>query len=529
LTHLSFCSILSEFTQREEDAKEMLNVETIRKIRQAHLRDGKGIRAISRDLNVSRNTVRNIIRSGITDQKYERSTQPHPKLGGFIERLSGLLQEDIEKPVRHRRSAQLLFEELQREGYAGGYDAVRRYVGIRKRELGTASVTAYVPLEYTPGDAFQFDWSYEQVELGGVQMVAKIAQFRLCHSRKFFCIAYTRETLEMVLDAHIRALEFFGGVCRRGIYDNLKTVVDKVLLGKDRVFNRRFQNLASHYLFDLVACTPAAGWEKGQVENQVGVVRKRFFAKRRRFASLEELNEWLAQECRNHAATARHPVRKEQTVAQVFAEEQDKLLALPASPFDGYHEIVSRVSPQLLISFDRNRYSVDAMAVGKTVSVRTYADRIVIVLDGAVVGSHRRHLGRDRVIYDPWHYLAVLEKKPGALRDGAPFKQWALPEAMAEVRRILEDRMGGDRQFVKILSAVSCYDLESVAAACARVVADKTVSSDVVLNILSRTHDKDTLPEPLAPSSPVPVLKIIPVVDCGRYDQLLSGGAYGTA
>ncbi len=233
-----------------------------------------------------------------------------------------------------------------------------------------------------------------------------------------------------------------------------------MLLGKDRVFNRRFQNLASHYLFDLVACTPAAGWEKGQVENQVGVVRKRFFAKRRRFASLEELNEWLAQECRNHASTARHPERKDQTVARVFAEEQDKLLALPASPFDGYHEIVSRVSPQLLISFDRNRYSVDAMAVGKTVSVRTYADRIVIVRDGAVVGSHCRYLGRDKVIYDPWHYLAVLEKKPGALRDGAPFKQWALPEAMAEVRRILEDRMGGDRQFVKILSAVSCYNLE---------------------------------------------------------------------
>ena len=294
---------------------------------------------------------------------------------------------------------------------------------------------AYVPLEYDPGDAFQFDWSYEQVELAGVQTQVKIAQFRLCHSRKPFCVAYPRETLEMVLDAHIRAFEFFGGVCCRGIYDNLKTVVSKVLMGKDRVFNRRFQNLASHYLFDLVACTPAAGWEKGQVENQVGVVRKRFFAKRRRFASLEELNEWLADECRNHAATTKHPERKEQTVAQVFAEEKGKLLALPVSPFDGYQESVIRVSPQLLISFDRNRYSVDAMAVGKTVSVRAYADRIVMVLDGTVVGSHRRHFGRDKVIYDPWHYLAVLERKPGALRDGAPFKQWALPEAMVEVRR----------------------------------------------------------------------------------------------
>ena len=269
----------------------MLNVETIRKVRQAHFRDGKKIREITRELNLSRNTVRNIIRSGITDQKYERSAQPHPKLGSFIERLLELLREDSEKPVPHRRSAQILFEQLQREGYEGGYDAVRRYVGTWKRTSGTALVSAYVPLEYDPGDAFQFDWSYEQVEIGGVQMEAKVAQFRLCHSRKPFCVAYTRETLEMVLDAHIRAFEFFGGVCCRGIYDNLKTVVIKALMGKDRVFNRRFQNLASHYLFDLVACTPAAGWEKGQVENQVGVVRKRFFAKRRRFASLEELNE----------------------------------------------------------------------------------------------------------------------------------------------------------------------------------------------------------------------------------------------
>jgi transposase len=506
----------------------MLNVETIRKVRQAHFRDGKGIREIARELNLSRNTVRTIIRSGVIDQRYERSEQPHPKLGTFIERLSECLKEDTGKPVRHRRSAQILFEQLQREGYEGGYDSVRRYVGTWKREDDPASVRAFVPLEYDPGDAFQFDWSHEPVELDGVPVEVKIAQFRLCHSRKPFCIAYTRETLEMVLDAHIRSFEFFGGVCRRGIYDNLKTVVTKVLTGKDRIFNRRFQNLASYYLFDLVACTPAAGWEKGQVENQVGVVRKRFFAKRRRFSTLEELNEWLESECRNHAATAKHPELKDKTVDQVFSEEKHKLLALPVSPFDGYQESVSRVSPQLLISFDRNRYSVNAMAVGKTVSVRAYANQIIMVMNGTVVGIHRRHLGRDKVIYDPWHYLAVLEKKPGALRNGAPFKQWDLPESMSEVRTILEARADGDRQFVSILSVVSRYGLESVATACAQVIADKTVSSNVILTVLSRTHDEPH-PEPLPPSAHLPLLKLIPVVDCFRYDRLLSGGVYGTA
>jgi transposase len=506
----------------------MLNVETIRKVRQAHFRDGKAIREICREFNLARNTVRNIIRSGVTDQVYERSDQPRPKLGSFIERLSELLKEDSGKPVRHRKSAQILFEQLQREGYEGGYDTVRRYVGTWKREDGTALVRAFIPLEYDPGDAFQFDWSYEQLMLGGIQTEVKIAQFRLCHSRKPFCIAYTRETLEMVLDAHSRAFEFYGGVCRRGIYDNLKAVVTKVLVGKDRVFNRRFQNLASYYLFDLVACTPAAGWEKGQVENQVGVVRKRFFAKRRTFADLDELNVWLADECRNHAATAKHPELKDKTVDQIFAEEKLKLLPLPASPFDGYQENVVRVSPQLLISFDRNRYSVNAMTVGKTVQVRAYANRIIAVMNGITVAVHKRHFGRDKVIYDPWHYLAVLERKPGALRNGAPFRQWELPEAMNDVKKLLEVRPDGDRQFVGILTVVGRYGLEPVASACTQALNDKTISSDIILAILSKRHDEPE-PLPVKPSAQLPLLNLIPLADCSRYDRLMKGGVYGTA
>jgi transposase len=506
----------------------MLIVDSIIKVRLAYFRDGKPIREIARKFNLARNTVKNIIRSGVTDQKYERSEQPRPKLGAFVEQLAEWLKEDSSKPVRHRRSAQILFEQLQREGYDGGYDTLRRYVGTWQKEDGTALVKAFVPLEFDPGEAFQFDWSYEKIELGGVPVEVKIAHFRMCHSRKLFCVAYTREKLEMVFNAHIRAFEFFGGVCKRGIYDNLKTVVTKILMSKDRVWNRRFQNLASHYLFELVACTPASGWEKGQVENQVDLVRSRFFALRRRFTDLEELNEWLERECRNYAASAKHPEFKDKTIDQVFAEEKDKLIALPVSPFDGYQEVTTRVSLQLLINFDRNHYSVNAMAVGKSVQVRAYASHVIMVLNGAVVGTHKRHLGRDKAIYDPWHYLAVLERKPGALRNGAPFKRWELPEAMSEVRTALEGRSGGDRQFVSILSVVSRYGLEPVATACTQALSDKTVSSDVILSILSRTHDEPQ-PEPVKLSDQLPLLKFIPMIDCYRYDSLLKGGAYGTA
>jgi len=265
------------------------------------------------------------------------------------------------------------------------------------------------------------------------------------------------------------------------------------------------------------------------VENQVGVVRHRFFATRRRFADLEELNEWLAEECRKHAAGTKHPDIKDRTVEQVFAEEKHHLLSLPVSPFDGYQHTATGVRSQLLVNFDRNRYSVNAVAAGKSVEVRAYANRIIIVMNDTVVGVHKRHFGRDKVIYDPWHYLSVLEQKPGALRNGAPFKEWHLPDAMQEVRARLETRSDGDRQFVAILSVVKRYGLESVADACAQAISDKTVSSDVILNLLSRQHD-DPQPEPVTQTAQLPLLTMVPLVDCRRYDRLLLlGGVHGTA
>ena len=154
-----------------------------------------------------------------------------------------------------------------------------------------------------------------------------------------------------------------------------------------------------------------------------------------------------------------------------------------------------------------------------------HSGKVSRVIDGARLTVT---LGRDKAIYNPWHYLAVLERKPGALRNGAPFKRWELPEAMSEVRTALEGRSGGDRQFVSILSVVSRYGLEPVAVACSQALADKTVSSDVILSILSRTHDEPQ-PEPAKLPEQLPLLKLIPMVNCYRYDSLMKGGAYGTA
>ncbi len=483
-------------------------METIRKIRNAHHRDHKPIRQIARDMHLSRNTVRTILRSDVTELHYERKVQPAPKLDVFKVSLTQELEEDARKPRKQRCSALLLFEQVQREGFTGGYDSVRRFVRRWKREA-QEPIKAFVPLSFAPGEAFQFDWGYEPIELAGVNVRVKIAQFRLCHSRAPFCVAYLRESLEMLLDAHVKAFQFFGGACRKGIYDNLKAVVTKVLLGKDRVFNRRFQNLASHSLFEPVACTPTAGWEKGQIERQVGLVRQRLFAKRRKFATLEELNLWLAEECRGLAATLKHPEFPERTVAEVADRERRSLVNVRV-PFDGYQETVARVTSTALVSFDRNRYSVHAACVGKTVMVRAYADQVAFVHNGRVVGLHPRQFGRDKTAFDPWHYLDVLKHKPGALRNGTPFQSWDLPESLQQVKALRQGRSDGDRQFVAILASVPTYGLEAVGQACTTALAAGPVSRDVILNLFSRSGEEPTAescPEPARPiwQSPSPV------------------------
>jgi len=504
----------------------MLTVETIRKIRLAVERDGKSLHQTARDLRVSRNTVRKVIRNEQTVFEYRRRVQPMPVLGAYVQRLEQWLAADHELAKRRRRSALVLYEQLQAEGYQGGYDSVRRYVRRWCDRQGRQTRAVFIPLEFDPGDAFQFDWSQEPVELDGMPVTAKVAHIRLCHSRYFLVVAYPRETQEMVFDAHIRAFNFFGGVCRRGIYDNMKTAVNKILGGKQRSFNSRFGQLCSHYLFEPVACNPAAGWEKGQVENQVGLVRRRFFTPRVKFKDFTELNAWLESRCLQWAKSHAHPIQSGHTIWDIYQRERDFLMSLPKA-FDGYAQRPARVSPASLVSFDHNRYSVDCRHVGGTVQLRVYAGRILVVDQGQVIGDHRRQFGRDKTVFDPWHYLPALERKPGALRNGAPFKHWDLPEALERIGQLLQQRYpDGDRQYVGILQTVPLCGLDAVQNACAQALSMQAISKEVVLNLLHRSQQ-----EPLAEEMDLPAgleLKHPPVADCRRYDRMLSEAVHVT-
>jgi hypothetical protein len=334
-----------------------------------------------------------------------------------------------------------------------------------------------------------------------------------------FVRAYPRETQEMVFDAHDRAFAFIKGTCRRGLYDNMKTAVETVFIGKERLYNRRFLQMCSHYLIDPVACTPGAGWEKGQVENQVGLVRERFFTPRLRFGNYHELNAWLLDKCIAYAKAHRHPELTGQTIWEVFEAERPQLVPY-AGRFDGFHSVSASVSKTCLVRFDNNKYSVAANAVGRPVEVHAYADRIVVRQDGQVVGDHPRSFGRGDTIYDPWHYVPVLARKPGALRNGAPFKDWVLPAAVEQVRQKLAGTNDGNRQMVDILTAVLTDGLPAVEAACAEALSHGVHSADVVLNILSRRRDPGPSATILTPAALT--LSHAPTADCSRYDALRS-------
>ena len=275
----------------------MLIVETIAKIRRAYFVQKKPIRAICRELRVSRKVVRKVVRSEATEFRYERGTQPLPKIDPWRAELDALLLANEGKTARERLTLIRVYEELHDLGFEGSYDAVRRYAKSWLTERGAVTAQTYVPLSFAPGEAYQFDWSHEIVLINGVTVAVKVAHVRLCHSRMLFVRAYPRETQEMVFDAHDRAFAFFKGTCARGIYDNMKTAVETVFVGKERQYNRRFLQMCGHYLVEPIACTPASGWEKGQVENQVGLVRERFFTPRLRMASYDELNGWLLDRC----------------------------------------------------------------------------------------------------------------------------------------------------------------------------------------------------------------------------------------
>lgn len=493
----------------------MILMESIVKIRRLVLRDGVSIRSVSRSTGLSRNTIRKYL-ADASSPAYNRSAPAvRYKLRDFEGRLRSMFEKDQNFPRRARRTALKLYEDLLLEGYTGSYSPVCRFVKNLKA-TGMDTGNAFIPLAFDIGDAMQFDWSEEHVVLGGVEQKIKVAHFRLCHSRKSFVMAYPNECQEMVLDAFVQAFSFYGGLPLRVIIDNPKTMVTYVSRSKERIFHPRFLALMNHYVVEPVACTPAAGWEKGQIENQVQHVRQWMFTPKVSFDDLAALNSWLLLRCKE-LGTRAHPEQKDQTIDAIFAREHAVLRPV-GQPFDGYVEKSLRVRSTCLIQYDTNRYSVPSKWAGRQVSMRAYADRIVVVCDQHVVAEHQRRFTRNASYFEPWHYVPLLMRKPGALRDGAPFVDWRLSKAMMRIKVCYMKYKGGDRDFVDLLIQAQTHGIDVVEAACEQAAEQNTLRLPAVINLINQLIEP--VIEPLPKRDHYPQLQTSPVADCKRYEIL---------
>ena len=502
-------------------------------IRRWALRDQLSIREIARRTGLSRNTIRKYLRAGSVEPRFKTPDRPS-KLDAYADRLSAWLRTEAKRPRKQKRTLKQLHADLVSLGYDGSYGRVaafaRDWKADRQREQQTTGRGVFVPLAFEPGEAFQFDWSEDWAVIGGERTKLQVAHFKLSYSRAFLVRAYLLQTHEMLFDAHAHAFRVLGGVPERGIYDNMRTAIDRIGAGKERQVNARFSAMASHYLFGAEFCNPASGWEKGQVEKNVQDARHRLWQPAPRFPTLDALNDWLEQRCVDLWSTVPHGVRPG-SIADVWRDEAAGLMKTPP-PFDGFVEFAKRVSPTCLVHFDSNRYSVPASFANRSVGLRVYPDRIVVVAEGSVVCEHARYIDRSRghrarTIYDWRHYLAVIQRKPGALRNGAPFAE--LPEAFKTLQKHLLGHPGGDREMAEVLALVLQHDEQAVLCAVEMALAESVPTKTHVLNLLHRLVDGKSSTPPRVDAPRGLSLATEPRADVERYDTLRVGADTGAA
>lgn len=495
---------------------------TLSKLRRLVLRQDVSVREASRRLGISRNTATKWLKDGqMVEPRYPQRVSAPSILDPYKEQLSQWLKADSHRSKRDRRGIKAMFEALRAQGYSGSRGPVYAFAQRWQQEQGNAARGAgFVPLSFELGEAFQFDWSCEYLFIGGLRRRLEVAHTKLAASRAFCLVAYYSQAHEMLFDAHARAFALFGGVPRRGIYDNMKTAVDKVGQGKQRSVNARFEAMTGHYLFEPEFCNRAAGWEKGVVEKNVQDRRKDIWreASERRWGSLDEINDWLEQACVKAWGEMSHPEWGHLTVADVWQDERARLMPNPRT-FDGYVEQPVRVSATSLIHFQRNRYSVPCEWVNSVVSLRAYPEFLRVVSVHGEMVDLIRSFERDQTFYDWQHYITLIERKPGALRNGAPFK--TMPEPLQELQRQLLKNPGGDRVMAQVLSAVPLHGLESVLAAIEIALQTGRVSAEHVLNTLAHLKDRSK-PMMVGEVDTPLMLQIPPLANVTRYDSLRS-------
>ena len=434
----------------------MYRVELYARVRRACHVEGMSTREASRVFGVDRKTVRKMLSFSVPPG-YRRSAPPRrPKLGPFTGIIDRILEDDRTSHRKQRHTAKRIFDRLRDEyGFTGGYTIVKDYV----REQGLRSREVFVPLSHSPGHA-QADFGEAMAVIGGALRKIHFLAFDLPHSDGCFVAAYPAETTEAFCDGHNAAFAFFGGVPRSILYDNTKLAVARILGDGKRQRTRAFSGLQSHYLFEDRYGRPGKGNDKGNVEGVVGYARRNFMTPLPRFASWDAFNGHLEEQCRNRQGNVLRGHRE--SIGKRFVRDREALKRPLPAPFDACDKQGTRVNSLSLVRYRTNDYSVPVAYGHQEVWIRGYIHEVVIGCGAGIIARHPRSYDREDMVFDPIHYLPLLEHKIGALDQAAPLAGWELPDAFPTLRRLLEARMGkaGKREYVQVLRLVETFDLE---------------------------------------------------------------------
>jgi len=418
-------------------------------------------RSACREYQLSWHTLAKMLAHAEPPGYRQRVPRRKVKLQPFLTIIHEILEADRQAPPKQRHTATRIFQRLRQEhGYDGGYTSVRRAV----REWKVKTQEVFLPLSHRPGEA-QVDFGYAYVDLSGERQQVALFVMTLPYSDALYIQAFPRECTESFQEGHKRAVEFFGGVPTRISYDNSKIAVAKITGTRDREPTREFLRLRSHYLFESHFCLVRRANEKGHVENLVGYSRRNFLVPVPNVKTLAELNAELHHRC--EVDLERTLRGKPATKRQLLLEERAAMLDLPRQAFDARRVTQVSANSLSLVDFDTNRYSVPVKYAHRHLTVVASVDEVRLVFQGQLVARHPRHWGREQHVFDPVHYLALLERKPGGFDHARPLEAWDLPECFTTLRRRMETEPDGlgTREYIRTLRLLESCSIPELARA----------------------------------------------------------------
>lgn len=490
-------------------------------VRRLYYRDGLSKRKISRRTGLHRKTINKMLLYARPPGYRLSHPRSKSKLCAFIGVIDQILEDDRTAPTKQRHTARRILVRLQQEyGFTGSYTIVKDYVREKKKRLREV----FFPLEHRRGTS-QVDFGAARVVIGGRQLKAYLFCLALPYSDTVFVKAYPTEALETVQDGHNAAYAFLAGVPGASLYDNMSTAVKAILKGPSRELTDGFLALRSHYLFTSHFCNVGRPNEKGVVEQLVGYVRRNFLVPLPRFASWEALNSYLLDQCRQRLS--QKSAGKEKTIGELLEKERGSFLPLPAVPFAACRVEARKVTSLSLVHFRTNSYSVPVEYAYRQVTVKAYAFFVEICFQDRVIACHQRSYDRNEFIFDPIHYLALLQRKPGGLDGALPFSGWQLPDCFQTLRRYLEarDDLGGKREYILILQLLRDFGVSEVRRAIERAFTHRCVTFEAIKMLLLSAREPSFEAVPLSPERLAGLPRVrIAGADASCYRQLMTAG-----